>query len=492
MQKLVATKSNRLFFTAPLCIAASLTLTLFSQAATLYVSPSSANPAPPFNAWTNAAQDIQTAVNATQNGDTVIVTNGIYYTSAVPYGGMTNRVVITNSITLKSVNGPNFTTIKGQLAIAGLAPVTCVYMATNATLTGFTMKGGQNYGVYCSTTNCTITNCVITGCSGNGTGAANGSAAIFAGAVFNSLIISNQSTGVAYSTCHNCVINFNAAGTSVGCTGGGAYSSVLYNCLLTGNTAAQGGGAGGGTMYNCTVTANTGGLGGGGGGGGCYGGTFDNCIVYGNYSLTGTSSNYDLTRGVFTYCCCAPVPSGLSNISANPQFVSAAIGNCHLLPTSPCLGNGDLEAWQQNAVDLDGNPRVQNFLVDMGCYELAVAGGIPNWWLSQYGLPTDGSMNNTSLSGDGRTVKQYYIADANPTNAASYPALTAIQNGTNAMQLTWQGGVLATQFLDTVQTMTNANWQTIFTNTPPTPASNNFTQSGATNGAGFYRLRMQR
>lgn len=83
-----------------------------ANAATLYVwadSPADG----PGTAWTNAFHTIQGAVNAAADDDTVLVTKGLYNTGGVVTPGyvLTNRVCITNAITVRSVNGPTGTFI---------------------------------------------------------------------------------------------------------------------------------------------------------------------------------------------------------------------------------------------------------------------------------------------------------------------------------------------------------------------------------------------
>ena len=67
----------------------------------------------PYNDWTNAAHDIQTAVSYASDGDTVWVTNGVYTNSL--NGSMNSyQVRITGQITLQSVNGAAVTIIDGN------------------------------------------------------------------------------------------------------------------------------------------------------------------------------------------------------------------------------------------------------------------------------------------------------------------------------------------------------------------------------------------
>src|SRR5438105_6039122 len=111
-------------------------------AGTLYVDFNSANPLPPFSSWATAATNIQDALDASQNGDTVLVTNGVYSHGGViinPHNlQVTNRVALTNAVTLLSVNGPAVTTISG-----GPNQNRCAYVGSNALLSGFTLSGGN-------------------------------------------------------------------------------------------------------------------------------------------------------------------------------------------------------------------------------------------------------------------------------------------------------------------------------------------------------------
>ena len=95
-------------------------------AGTFYVSPSGV---PSGNYYT----DIQSAVNAASAGDLVLVSNGVYAVgeTVAPGHDLSNRVVITKNITVRSVNGPGNTIILGKEAPGGSfgpGAVRCVYM----------------------------------------------------------------------------------------------------------------------------------------------------------------------------------------------------------------------------------------------------------------------------------------------------------------------------------------------------------------------------
>src|SRR5438477_3213262 len=84
------------------------------SAATFYVDVNSLNATPPFTNWATAATNIQDAVDVALGDDEIVVTNGIYANGGrAVYGTMTNRVAVDRPLTLRSVNGPEFTVIQG-------------------------------------------------------------------------------------------------------------------------------------------------------------------------------------------------------------------------------------------------------------------------------------------------------------------------------------------------------------------------------------------
>ena len=66
-----------------------------------FVSVNSTNPVIPYTNWITAARNIQDAIAVAQPGETVIVAAGNYTNGGVVvYGQATNRVAITNAITV--------------------------------------------------------------------------------------------------------------------------------------------------------------------------------------------------------------------------------------------------------------------------------------------------------------------------------------------------------------------------------------------------------
>jgi hypothetical protein len=418
-------------------------LFLFHASATvLYVDLNSTNPVPPYADWTTAATNIQDAIDASTNGDQILVTNGVYKTGGrLTSDGTTNRVAVTNAVTLQSINGPTVTLIDGGHTMR------CIYLTNGAMLAGFILtngNAGNGGGAWCSSTNVLLANCLLinntassgggiysgtlTNCtlSGNTCPPTFGNGGGAAGSILNNCTLSGNVTGRTYpnttgsswgggasgctltgnisygagahgagavdSTLNNCVLSGGYADQF----GGGAYDCTLTNCTLSDNYAGYGGGGvSGGTLYNCVLTGNRAGYGGGvywtttlnnctlcgnsaSYGGGGYGCTLNNCIVYYNHGFP-TDPEQDNYGNTLNYCC-TPTAGDFGNITNAPLFVNQAGGNFHLQTYSPCINAGN-NAYVTTTNDLDGNPRIVGGTVDAGAYEnqsATASSGLPS------------------------------------------------------------------------------------------------------------------
>ncbi|MBU0714845.1 MAG: right-handed parallel beta-helix repeat-containing protein [Verrucomicrobia bacterium] len=395
-------------------------------AATNYVDRYGTNPTPNYTNWVTAATSIQDAVNVAMAtpGNTVLVSNGVYDTgwTKTPGFALTNRVCVTNAIILRSVNGPNYTSIKGAPAPNGLVglegmgtgAVRCVYLAGGASLIGFTLTNGYamtnsaggsyveedmgGVGVFVATSG-SVSNCVMVGNYGRCLG---GGACLNGGGTLNNCIISNNNLSASYGAgvylvgssakMNNCIVVGNHCELNFGsgvCMEGG---SEANNCLIAGNigvgTYCGGVFAWGSNikLNSCTIIGNDSGISENSKGGGIAwyqsnASSMTNCIVWGNFGV-GSYSNIisanQVSAPTYGYTCSGPVQTGTGNTDSDPQFVGEATGNYRLAENSPCVNAGTYQSWMTGAADLDGHQRLDKFsgIVDIGCYEYVPKGTI--------------------------------------------------------------------------------------------------------------------
>jgi hypothetical protein len=340
---------------------------------TNFVSPAGAHLSP-FTNWTDAATNIQAAIAANMAGGLVLVDDGIYASGGVALAdGPTNRVALTNEVTVASRNGPEHAWIVGS-GPAGEAAVRCAYVGAGARLVGFTLTNGHTRssgdalaaqsggGVWCETGG-SAENCWILG---NEATASGGGA--YRGLLLDSTLQGNraaQGGGAASATLRQCVVSENVATGN----GGGAHGGTLENALVLANQAEYGGGAADAVLLHATVVSNHAAQ----GGGGIYRGIASNSIVYFNAAGNGWSNYFN---AVCRYSCTAPDPQSVGNVTNDPRFVDAAGGVYFLQTDSPAL---DAAAPSGLAQDLAGMPRPAAGLPgsaaapDMGAYELTPA-----------------------------------------------------------------------------------------------------------------------
>jgi hypothetical protein len=325
--------------------------------------------------------------------------------------------------------------------------------------------------------------------------------------VLTNCVLSGNSAyngGGAYGgTLNNCVLSGNFAGA-----GGGAYSCTLNNCTLTGNSAGyDGGGACRCTLSNCTLIGNSADYSGGGAesctlnsctltgnsaydGGGASFCTLNNCIVYYNSASDGGpnyATNYETT---LTYCCTTPLPgSGVGNITNAPLFVNYAGGNLRLQSNSPCINSGN-NAYVVGSTDLDGNPRIVGGTVDIGAYEYQTPVSMISYaWLQHYGLPINTNTDTADLDGTGMNLYQDWIAGLNPTNALSVLQMTSATATHNpaGLVVSWESVNTRTYFL---QSSTNLAGQPAFTtiqsNIAGQAGTTSYTDTTATNAGPYF------
>jgi len=358
-------------------------------------------------------QSIQAAIEASVNGDEIVVARGTYK-EAIDFLG--------KAVRLHSSAGPVVTIIDGDGAnhvvqcVTGESPDTI--------LDGFTITGGSmsdnGGGMYNYQSSPTVTNCAFSGNSAviNGGGMYN---AYSGPNVTNCTFSRNSATyggGGMYNhwsspNVTNCVFSENYGGGMcnmwycypivLNCTFRGNHGSgmlnvyhprvIVINCTFSGNRAYVGGGMhnwhSSSTLVNCTFSGNSANYGGGvfNEGGTCTL-TLANCILWGN---TGGEIHWQYPISVYNSDIQGSALGG-SNIDADPLFVRSPsdgedgwiddpgtldidesanndYGNLRLSVGSPCIDAGH-NSMVSSLTDFGGGSRISGPAVDMGAYEL--------------------------------------------------------------------------------------------------------------------------
>jgi len=370
---------------------------------------------------------IQAAIDASSNGDSVVVAPGTYFENIDFKGKL---------ITVQSAQGPSVTTIDG----GNLAPVVNFSTAETAAavLQGFTVQHGnatfafgyEGAGVHISGASPTVEgNTIIAstscangvgisiafaspiirdntisgntkqpGCSGQNGGGIYVRGAASAQIIHNS--ITNNTTdfggGISLSAAGTpTLLNNTITGNGAEYEGGGVYAvnqsdaNIVQN-VITGNRSPGSGsgvyisppsGTRGALLVNNTVAGNF------GGDSGVWLGGFDAQVQLVNNIVAAATTipavlcdtTYSSTPPVFdhndlfnstgpaTQGSCSQVVGTSGNISSDPQFVAA--GDFHLQGSSPAIDAGSPSAPSLPSTDLDGKPRVSGVAVDQGAYE---------------------------------------------------------------------------------------------------------------------------
>jgi pimeloyl-ACP methyl ester carboxylesterase len=247
-----------------------------------YVDISNPSPLAPYTSEDTAANDIQSAVDAAVDGDTVLVADGTY--------NITSKIDVMKSVTVKSLHGVEHVVVDagGHCRAFTLSSSTGRIVLDGLTITGGNAdhsvpRGGGIYAY--GTSDILITNCIVQNNSAPRNG---GGLSIFAG------------TGESITaSVQDCVIRNNSAGYGGGGVQFGTYGTSHFsinNCSVEENVSSGNGGGiytvvhdstgGSVTIENCNIAEN---ISYGWGGGiwcGAPGGSADitRCIIQNNYA----------------------------------------------------------------------------------------------------------------------------------------------------------------------------------------------------------------
>jgi predicted outer membrane repeat protein len=222
----------------------------------------------------------------------------------------------------------------------------------------FKSGGGIYLDDYNSSATTLVRGCVLAYNTAYGSG---GGLYVNRAMVQHSLIYNNFATNyggafVQRATLRNCEVMFNRAQSIAGVIA--LTTSLVENCTICDNTAASSNSIGGLSIRSGSLARNT--------------------IVYYN-TPRDIQNGYGGSSGVvyFAHCCLATNFTSGANVFANPMFNNHAGYDYRLLEGSPCVNAGTNQPWMfqpyPNGVDIYGNPRVQELIVDIG----AVEGVIP-------------------------------------------------------------------------------------------------------------------
>lgn len=330
------------------CVHACLLLPQ-ARAETWYVKVNGSDAAAGTN-WPTAKKTIQAAVDLAVDGDTVLVADGTYASGGrtLEFCQTTNRVAILRAVTVRSLNGPAVTTIRGNPVFGELA-VRCAYVGTNATLAGFTLTDGATGahvpkpdtcggGVLCASSG-TVSNCVIVG---NRSFMQGGGA--YGGTLHQCTLSGNSAAfgGGAYAAhLNDCAIRGNKAAMN---GGGTAWHCTVRNCVIEGNTAESGGGcANGDKLYDCRLSRNLA----RGSGGGAIDCTLTGCIIDSNAAA---SNGGGAERSTLTDCILRDNAAG--NLGGGAHVSS--LHRC-LVVTNSAVGGGGISYGDAHRSTLQGN-----------------------------------------------------------------------------------------------------------------------------------------
>lgn len=306
---------------------------------------------------------IQSAINASTNGDTVIVAAGIYT-------GAGNRDISFHgkALTVRSAAGPSLTIINVQASSKAPARGFIFNSGENesAVLEGFTIRNGATAigavsdlfnggGILCTNSSPTIRNCIIenneAACWGGGIACTNASPRL-ENCVLRNNVAGDDGGGLfAWSNSSPAVVNAyiyrNHAGVTGGGVGtlGGGVGPQFYNVTITQNTAMHGSGV---FAFNGTNLFNS--------------------IVWDNTGMSGQQIGGSSSVGVFHSVVEGGFATGSAIVNADPLFVDPVGGNFRLRHGSPAV-NAGISCLVMLDTDPDGDPRFVGGIVDAGADE---------------------------------------------------------------------------------------------------------------------------
>ena len=371
-------KLRKFELTPPICAIIVSFLAAFCahvSFADVFLVEENPNAEAPYDTWEKAATNYGDAIGALTAGATLWISNGTYTATA-----LSGHYTLPEGSAIRSVNGPDVTKLD-----FGNAKAAFILNKANTMLAGLHIYKSyreNNGAVDMTVASAMVTNCIFESCNRLN------KATIYltAGTFVDCTVKSCESCGwVAGSygpravdisgsaVMDRCrIVNHSSNNASKGIVKVGG-NAIVRNTIFKGNSVMGVGAVwlgGSGSIENCTIAGNTTrGL-----------NTYAThaCAVY-IETLTASVKNTIIVRNVdlsdhpadidgidgceacFTSCFLAA--------DGDPGFLDAVNGDYHLTPSSPCLDQATTLDWMATGKDLDGNPRIDDTLPDIGCYE---------------------------------------------------------------------------------------------------------------------------
>ena len=356
---------------------------------------------------------IQQAVNAAPNGTvtlasgkfvlnkTITISNGA---SLVGGGTAPGDVILelvdnatTNVIRIASSGSTivsNLTVTAGYDALSGI--VMNSGLVVDCVIRDIKTKNGKSHGGGVNMSGGTVRGCTITKCEAYNSGGNLGAGeAIYmtGGLVENCTIVSNAVTytcgshdwagGTVYvsgGTLRGCLIADNVGDRNA--SGVAVQDGIVESCTIAGNHRYAASSDAYGVWVKVKQNGNV---------------VLRNNIVWDNTAFDGSVANFYFSNSgayAFEYNDTKPLLSvGTGNISVDPEFVDTANCNYHT-GYSYCSDAGFNQDWMTGAVDLDGNARIRDGNVDMGCYE----GETPSGFACRMSMTSDEAPNLATVT----------------------------------------------------------------------------------------------
>lgn len=315
----------------------------------------------------DAFTTIQAAIDAAEDGETVLVRDGTYTGSGNTNLSLHDGFGSFKAITVRSENGPTMTIIdcEGNSNCRGIS--FNHDETAEVVLEGFTFRNGSasvGGGISLSGDAApTIRDCVIE----------HSQADTYGGGVFV--------RDTAHPTLINCRIENNSAldGGGISCTD--TAEPLIINTLIINNAASQLNGHGGGLyleeystprLTNTTIAGNSAMRGMALYNNSARAVTLRNCIIWNNGDIGAGAAPVDGTDTAITSISYSTIEGGHSgneNLDLDPLFRDTAAGDYRLEPDSPCMNSGNNSAPDLAEHDFSGRDRILEGQVDMGPFE---------------------------------------------------------------------------------------------------------------------------